>query len=142
MIDVKPLFQTGALARDVAAWVGQHIPGCGRGWDEAVALTAVRPDGSINAAFVFHDWSPEYRVIAVSGYAPRPWATPEMVAALHRYPFDDAGAQAVVMQIPEGNTRAARVAKRLGFTPHRVPRLCGRDQALIAWVLGEEERLH
>lgn len=125
MIDVKPVFQSGSLARPLAAWVGKHIPGCERGWDEAVVLRAARPDGWHNAAFVFHDWSPEYRVIAVSGYATGPWATPEMLAALHRYPFDDAGAQAVVMQIPEGNTRAARVAKRLGFTRTACPAFAG-----------------
>ncbi len=62
-----------------------------------------------------------------------------MLKAMFGYPFDQLGCQMVVLRVSERNAVMTGIAKRFGFTSHRIPRLRGRDEAEILFTLTDDE---
>lgn len=95
-----------------------------------------RPLGAV----VFHNYSPESGVMEMSAAADSPkWLTRAALKAMHRYIFEDAGCQLAVMRVSEKNKRMLRIAEAFGYSPFRIPRLRGRDEAEVVLTLGDDE---
>lgn len=94
----------------------------------------------IIAGVVFHNWSPEAGVMEMSAAADSPrWLSRSVLKAMHSYIFADAGCQLAVMRVSEQNERMLRIGKAYGYTPHRVPRLRGREEAEIILTLTDDQ---
>lgn len=92
------------------------------------------------AGVVFHNYSPESGVMEMSAAADSPrWMTRRVLHAMHSYIFEDADCQMAVMRVSEQNKRMLRIGERFGYTPHRIPRLRGRDEAEILFTLTDDE---
>ena len=127
----------GAEAGKVAAWVAERIPGCARGFGPCVAMSVGDP---IIAGVVFHNYSPESRVIEMSAAAESPrWLSRSVLARMHAYIFEDADCQMAVMRVSERNTRMLRIAKAFGYTAYKVPRLRGANEAEIILTLTSDQ---
>lgn len=123
----------------IAAFVAAHIPGCERGFEGYVTLGVVEGD-SLVAGVVYHNWSPESAVIELSAASvSKRWLSRTVIKAMFRYPFEDIGCQMVVLRVSERNTVMCRIAKAYGFTPYRIPRLRGRDEAEIIFTLTNDD---
>lgn len=100
----------------------------------------VAKDGRLVAGVVFHDWNPAAGTIELSIAATsRRWLTRPVMAALARYVVDGAHAQLAVMRASERNRAACRIAEAIGFTPHRIPRLRGPDEAEIIFTMTADD---
>lgn len=103
----------------------------------------IEADGQLIAGVVFHDWNPGAGTIELSIAATSArWLTKTVMTALSRYVVDGAGAQLAVMRTSERNRPACRIAEAIGFTPHRVPRLRGPNEAEIIFTMAAEELRH
>lgn len=92
------------------------------------------------AGVVFHNYSPESGVMEMSAAAISPrWMTRRVLHAMHSYIFEDAGCQMAVMRVSEQNTKMTAIAERFGYTPYRIPRLRGRDEAEILFTLTDDD---
>jgi RimJ/RimL family protein N-acetyltransferase len=45
----------------------------------------------------------------------------------------------IVLRVSEKNKRMCRLADGVGFVPHRIPRLLGRDEDCIVYTLTTED---
>lgn len=107
----------------VAQWVANAIPGCSRGFGKCRAL-GVLDDGELVAGVVFHNWSPEDRVIEISAASvSAKWMTRPVMDAAFTYAFDGADCDLVVARIHEKNTRARRLWRGLGADEFLIPRV-------------------
>lgn len=119
-------------------WVAKRITGCGRGWDNAVAMRVYTDEGETIGGVVFHDWNPEAGVMCMSAAGEPGWLNRRVLYAMHDYIFNTAGCQVAVMQVSERNDRMRRIGLAYGYTETRIPRLRGRDEAEIVMTLTEE----
>ncbi len=125
----------------VSQWVALAMkdPAYSRGFGNCTAI-GVAENGDLIGGTVFHQYSPEAGIIEMSSAAVSPrWLAPKMIRAIFGYVFDQIGCQAVVMRIAESNSRMLNISDRFGFTRYRIPRLCGRDEALFVCVLTDDE---
>lgn len=129
-------FLTGENAAKASGWFAQRIPGCSRGWRDCVIL--VNHNGmDIRGGVVFHDYSPESETICLSAAGNPGWLTRTLIRLTHEYIFETC--QMAVWQCAEGNRAINKLAEGLGYTPHRIPRLRGRDEAEVIWTLTDDE---
>ncbi|WP_226552978.1 GNAT family N-acetyltransferase [Celeribacter naphthalenivorans] len=109
------------------------------GWDSAkCAAMAVIRDGKLSGGVVFHDWNPDAQVICMSAAGGRGWLSLDAIYQMHRYCFDDAGAQLSVLQVSEHNSLMRRTAEKFGYSGVTVPRLRGRNEDEVIYTLPEE----
>lgn len=121
----------------VAAWVALQL-GFTRGFGPCVAMGVANDSGLIGGV-VFHNWSPEAGVIEMTAASTDPrWLNREVLREVFGYAFGKAGCQLVVWQVSEHNARTRRLAERLGFEGHTIPRLRGRDDDGIVFTLTAE----
>lgn len=133
---MRPVF---GLDGPVSAFVANAIPGCGRGFGKCKTI-GVEHDGQIVAGIVYHNWNPESGVIELSSASTdRRWLTRPVIKAMFGYPFDQLQCQSVVLRVSERNRVMCEIAERFGFQGHRIPRLRGRDEAEMIFVLTEED---
>lgn len=128
-------FLTGDDARRASILVGQKIKGCERGWDKCVALVA--HNHGIKGIVLFHDFDPDSGTMCLSAMGEGNWLTRKLICLTHDYIFGHC--QLAIWQVSEDNKKMNRVAEGLGYTPHRIPRLSGRDQAGIIWTLTDDD---
>lgn len=122
----------------VAAWVAARIPNCSRGFGECQAL-GVEHRGQLVGGLVFHNWSPEYGVIEMSGASEDArWLTRNVISKALNYVFDELKCQMVVANQNPENQRAVRVWKALGAQEFIIPRLRGRNNAGSLITLTDE----
>ncbi len=131
----------------VASWVADRISGV----DDACAfgpLTAigVGVNGKPIAGFVFSDLRTskhgnDVRVTVAAERGTR-WARPQILTYLFDYAFNQLACARATFIIREGNERAERVAKKLGFRKEGVIRRGwdGKTNALIYGLLKTECR--
>lgn len=99
----------------VREWVAAHIPDCSRGWPNDYAIGVVNDNDHLIGGSVFHDWSPEHRVIEMSSAATSPrWINRTTLKGLFWYPFDYLECRLVVMRVHPENMVMRSIAKRLG----------------------------
>lgn len=120
----------------VAAWVAARL-GYARGFGECRAM-GVEHKGALVAGIVFHDWQPEHGVIEVSAAGNPGWVTREVMRVALSYVFDGLGCQAVIAKTAADNEAVRRIGQTLGAAEHVIPRLRGRDQAAVIYVLTSE----
>jgi RimJ/RimL family protein N-acetyltransferase len=125
----------------VAQWVALAMkdPAYERGFGNCTAI-GVAENGDLIGGTVFHQYSPEARVIEMSSAAVSPrWLPPKMVRAIFEYVFDQLGCQAVVMRVREDNDRMVRIAQKFGFEGHLLPRLADRQTGLWVFILTDDQ---
>lgn len=123
---------------EMCRWVAARIPGCERGWDNAVAMRVYDDEGATLGGVIFHDWNPEAGVMCMSAAGGPGWLTRPVLYAMHDYIFNTAGCQLAVMQVSERNERMRRIGLAYGYTEIRLPRLRGRDEAEMLLTLPDE----
>lgn len=128
-------FFTGSDAEKCSVWVGTRIPGCEEGWSNCVVLLC--HDDEIKGGVVFHDYNPSAGVICLSAAGSPRGFTREMIRRTHEYVFSFC--QMVMLQVREDNDGMNRIVSRLGYVPHRIPRLSGREAAAILWTLTDDD---
>lgn len=107
----------------VADFVSARIPNCARGFGECRALGVHNGQGIV-AGVVFHNWSPEDKVIEISSAATDPrWLTKRVMREAFGYAFDGLGCRFVIARIHEHNKRARRLWKGLGASEYVIPGL-------------------
>lgn len=128
-----------ATNQAIAAFVAAHIEGCERGFADFTTLGVI-DKGMLAAGVVFHNYQPEAAVIELSAASTsKRWMTRPVLKAMFDYPFEEIGCQMVVLRVRERNAGMVAIAERFGFTPHRIPRLGGRDDAEIIFTLTDDD---
>lgn len=95
--------------------------------------------GELVAGVVFQNWNPTAGTIEISAAATDPrWLSRKSLLTIFGYVFDTAGCQLCVLQVSEHNERMRSIARRLGFTEYLIPRMRGRDEALVVYTLTAE----
>jgi len=128
-------FLTGDAAIAASRFVADRIEGCGRGWTHCVTLAII--DGDIIGGVVFHDYNPEAQTICLSAAGTGRWLTRNTIKKTHQYIFDHC--QMAIWECDESNGAINKVAAGLGYTPHRIPRLGGRNKGRIIWTLTDDQ---
>ncbi|HEV7321589.1 MAG TPA: GNAT family N-acetyltransferase [Ensifer sp.] len=119
----------------IADFVSAHIPGCSRGFADFTTM-GVLDNAALVAGVVYHNYAPEAGVIELSAASTsKRWLTRPVLRAMFGYPFDEIGCQMIVLRVSERNAGMIAIAERFGFSPHRIPRLRGRDEAEILFTL-------
>lgn len=114
-----------AKNKAIAGFVAAHIDGCERGFADFTTL-GVMEEGRLLAGVVYHNYSPEAGVIELSAAATsKRWLTRPVLKAMFGYPFDEIGCQMAVLRVSEENRGMAEIARRFGFTGHRIPASAG-----------------
>jgi len=117
--------------KGIEEFVSLSIPGCERGFSPCTSMGVIR-DGILIAGIVYHNWSPETGVIEISGAATDSrWLNRHTLHAMFEYPFDQLGCQMVVARHSEHNKRLRRMWRAVGATEFVIPRLKGRDEAMV-----------
>jgi RimJ/RimL family protein N-acetyltransferase len=123
----------------IAGFVAAHIDGCERGFADFTTL-GVTEEGRLVAGVVYHNYSPEAGVIELSAAATsKRWLTRPVLKAMFDYAFDEIGCQLAVLRVSEENAGMVGIARRFGFTSHRIPRLRGREEAEIIFTLTDND---
>ena len=123
----------------IADFVAGHIAGCERGFADFTTMGVVEGD-ALQAGVVFHNFAPEAGVIELSAASTsKRWLRRPVLKGMFGYPLQEIGCQMVVLRVSERNAGMIAIAERFGFTPHRIPRLRGRDEAEIIFTLTDNE---
>ena len=126
----------------VAEFVAQNIPGCERGFGPCQAMGFV-DDGELVAGFVYHNWSPEYETIEVSGASSkRKWANPDRLSAIFAYPFEEIKCRMVVARHSEHNKRVRRIWRSIGADEYIIPQLRSPTEAEVIATLRRDQWLN
>lgn len=129
---IAPLYgHDAAVAQFVASGLNYE-----RDFGRCKALGVLKNDELV-AGIVYHDWSPEYETIQLSGYSVgKPWTNRSIVKAVFDYPFEFC--QMVIAQTDPRNTPVRAIFGKLGSTEHLIPRLMGRDSDGVVITLTKE----
>lgn len=123
----------------IGSFVASQISGCERGFSDFTTL-GVLERGRLVAGVVYHNYAPEAGVIELSAASTsKRWLTRPVLKAMFGYPFDEIGCQLAVLRVSEENGGMADIARRFGFTSHRIPRLRGRGEAEIIFTLTDDD---
>lgn len=124
-------------------WCAANI-GLVRGFRDHSCM-GVFEGGKPIAVMVYHDWQPERGVVEISGAATdKRWLNRKTLWAMFSYPFLELGVQMVVMRVSERNVMwngrgLPRLLKAYGFQSVTIPRLRGRDEAEIIYMLTDDD---
>lgn len=122
----------------IAEWVAERIFDHNRGFGPCRAM-GVERQGEIVAGIVFHNWEPETGVIEISACGETPfWSTRTVLAVALDYCFSGLNCQAVVARISERNSKALKFWDMLGAERYEIPRLRGKDEAEIIFLLTDD----
>ena len=108
---------------------------------DGVAL-GVFENGNVAGCCVYHDWDPDAGVIELSSAAAdRRWLTRPVLKAMFEYPFLDLGCQMVVTRVSANERQAHlhRIFRAFGFKEMTIPRLFGRDEDGILFLLTDDD---
>lgn len=129
------------INQGIARFVGAYVPGGHRGFGNHTSMGLVER-GVLIAGVVFHNYSPESRVIEFSAASvSKRWLTRSVLAAMFGYAFSIA--DVVVMRVSEENEMwngrgIKRILKSYGFTEARIENLRGRGIAEYVYTLTDE----
>ncbi|QFI66844.1 GNAT family N-acetyltransferase [Sinorhizobium alkalisoli] len=133
-----------ATNQAIGVFVASRIEGCERGFSDFTTLGVVEKGGVLEqgrliAGVVYHNYVPEAGVIELSAASSsKRWLTRAVLRAMFGYPFDEIGCQLAVLRVSEKNRGMVDIARRFGFTGHRIPRLRGRGEAEIIFTLTDD----
>lgn len=127
-----------ATGAEVVRWVADRL-GMERGFGPCDGVGLVR-DGQIVGGVVYTNFNPEAGVIEMTAYADDPsWMNRQMLGVIFDIPFIENRCQLLVWRVSVRNTHVARLAERLGFKAHLIPRLRGRDEDEIIFTLTDDD---
>ena len=127
-----------AVNNGIEEFVSLLIPGCERGFGSHTSMGVVR-NGELIAGILYHNYSPESGVIEISGAATDSrWLTRQTLRAMFSYPFDEVGCQMVVARHSEHNARLRRMWRAVGSSEFVIPRLKGRNEAMVVTTLTDD----
>ena len=107
------------------------------GFGPAVAI-GVQRDGEIIAAAVYHDLRQGQIEASIASTSLR-WPTRSVLHALFAYPFNQVGANRLLVQCSEANEKAMKMNRQLGFTQEgRLRQLYAPHDAVLWGMLKEE----
>lgn len=122
---------------EAVALLTRLVPGGDRGFHTARCAGVVNSDSEVVAGLACHDWNPEGHTIEISAAATDSrWLTRGVARDLFAYCFSFC--QAVVTRTTEDNEAVRKIWRSLGATEHVIPRMAGRDRALVVFVLGDD----
>jgi hypothetical protein len=109
-------------------------------FDKARGIGVMDDAGKLVAGWVWHNWSPEARVMEFSGASTTPkWMTRAILHDIFAYAFDQMQCQMIVTRNSADNIRLHRQLRRFGFDRFDIPRLFGRIEDGVVWTLTEEQ---
>ena len=98
----------------------------------------VERDGKIICAAVYHDFR-DGQIEASIAASSRRWANRSVLHALFAYPFNQIGANRILVQCSEANDKAMKMNKQLGFTQEgRLRQLYPPHDAILWGMLRSE----
>ena len=107
------------------------------GFGPSVAI-GVQRDGEIIAAAVYHDLR-EGQIEASIAATSRRWASRSVLQTLFAYPFNQVGANRLLVQCSEANEKAMKMNRQLGFTQEgRLRQLYAPHDAVLWGMLKDE----
>ena len=106
---------------------------------ERFASMAVFDGSTLIAGMLFHNWHREHGTIEISGAAmDRRWLTRRVLNEMFGMPFDRWGCQTIVMRCDPADERLKRMLGTAGFTAYWLPRLRGRKQGEVIYLLHDD----
>lgn len=122
----------------VGAWCADQI-GFSRDFQKPFVSLAVMDGENLIAALIYNNWNPETEVIEMHGAATdKRWMTRPVLIDMFAYPFDQVGAQMLIMRISEHNKTIRRLTA-YGFREYVIPRLRGRNEAEVICTITEDD---
>lgn len=119
-------------------WAAAHIPNCRRGFGRCVPAGVMDGDRLLGVV-IYHNWDPEAGVIEMSGATTDSrWLARPVLRRMFEYPFLECHCQLVVMRVSENNKRLHRILAAYGFQAYRLPRLRGREEDEIVFLLTDD----
>lgn len=123
-------------------WVSKQIwPNDEREVEDNAVFLAVFEDKSLIAVVVFHNWDPHAGVVEITGASiNRRFLTRPVLDALFGYAFKVLKCQMVVARVPDNASQRhqSRIYKSYGFNDVRIPRLFGRNEDGILFLLTDD----
>mgnify|MGYP003113161462 FL=1 len=102
------------------------------------ASIGVQRDGEIIAACVYHDLRDGQIEASIAASSPK-WATRSVLYGLFAYPFIQVGANRLLVTCSEGNAKAMKMNKQLGFVEEgRLRQMFGKHDAVLFGMLRNE----
>ena len=125
----------------VAEVVRRRIKGAEDGFGPCTAIGVIRQERLIGGV-VYHNYQSHYKSIQVSFAFDSPlWATPTVLRAVCRYPFDQLGVVRVTSLAAKKNKRSRRMIESVGFKLEGVARKgFGDDDCCIYGLFRHECR--
>lgn len=101
---------------------------------------AVFAEHGLIAGMLFHNHDPATGVVEMSSAAvSKLWITrPVMNAAFSGLAFGHLGCQMVALRVSERNKPMIRIARHIGFSEVKIPRLRGRNEAEYIFTLTDD----
>mgnify|MGYP003112822422 CR=1 FL=1 len=129
----------GQLRDYLVAWCAREIWGNpARDFGNCKAM-GVLDDGRLIAVMVFHNWEPTAEVIEISGAATsKRWLSRKVLHRMFAYPFEEVGAQTVVMRVSPKDKALKRMLEAYGFSCYKLPRLRGRYEDELVFTLTDD----
>lgn len=132
---MRAITDQSPIVRD---WVANHIPDCSRGWPNGYAIGVVNDNNELVGGSVYHEFSPESRVIEMSSASITPrWITRSTLKTLFWYPFDYLKCRLVIMRVHPDNHRMRSIATKLGCREYVIDDLRADGVADIVYTLTE-----
>lgn len=123
----------------IGNFVANRIWGDGRGFDNFTSLGVVSHETLI-AGVIYHNWSPEYGTIEISGAADSArWLTRPVLYQMYEYPFEQLGCRMVIQRNSEHNERINSILRRLGFQEYRIEQVRGPNEAELVFTLTKDQ---
>lgn len=91
---------------------------------------------------IFHDWEPDAGIIEMSAAGrDRRWLTRRALDEMFNYPFREVGVQMVVTRVSASDRQAHlhRIFRAYGFKELVIPRLFGRDEDGLLFMLTDDD---
>ena len=126
------------LNRYLSMWAAVQIFGEPDSFGPCTTM-GVFDDGKLIAVMVYHNMDQRRGVIEISGAATDPrWLTRAVLKEMFDYPFLQLKVQALVMRVSEEDKRLGRILHAYGFESHVIPRLRGRNEAEVIYLLTDD----
>jgi RimJ/RimL family protein N-acetyltransferase len=106
----------------VAEFVRRRVPYARGSFDPCAAIGVIRGEKLVGGV-VYYDYLPDFRSIEVAFAFDTPrWATPTVLRAVCKYPFDQLGCVRVTAIVAKKNKRSRQMVEHIGFRLEGVAR--------------------
>lgn len=134
-------FKHQDLNQSLWTWASNQIFGDCRGFGPCATLGVFDCHNEPCAVVVYHNYYQDAGVIEISAAAVTSrWLTRPVLKEMFSLPFDLMGVQTIVMRVSpdEKQKHIHRMLKAYGFQKYRLPRLRGRDEDELVFILHDD----